>query len=75
MNTPGRAAFIFAAVILSLPVVAAGGAELNVGTVDMNRVFKEYAKTKDAEAKRNEAKNAAKKEYDERADAHKKALD
>lgn len=54
---------------------AAARAELNVGTVDMNRVFKEYSKTKDAEAKLNEAKNAAKKEYDEHADAYKKALD
>lgn len=75
MNTPIRAAVIYTAVILSLPVRPATGAELNVGTVDMNRVFKEYAKTKDAEAKLNEAKNAAKKEYDERADAYKKALD
>ena len=48
---------------------------LKIGTVDMNRAFKEYNKTKDAEAKINEAKNAAKKEYDERADAYKKALD
>jgi len=43
--------------------------------VDMNRIFKEYRKTKEAEAKINEAKNAAKKEYDDRADAYKKALD
>lgn len=50
-------------------------AQMKVGTVDMNRVFKEYSKTKEAEAKINEAKNAAKKEYDERADAYKKALD
>jgi outer membrane protein len=48
---------------------------LKVGTIDMNRAFKEYNKTKDAEAKINEAKNAAKKEYDDRADAYKKALD
>ncbi|MDB6147420.1 MAG: hypothetical protein JWO45_1084, partial [Spartobacteria bacterium] len=46
-----------------------------IGTVDMNRAFKEYNKTKDAEVKINDAKNAAKKEYDERADAYKKALD
>ena len=38
----------------------------------MNRAFKEYNKTKDAEAKINEAKNAAKKEYDDRADATRK---
>ena len=48
---------------------------LKIGTVDMNRAFKEYNKTKDAEAKINEAKNAAKKEYDDRAEAYKKALD
>jgi outer membrane protein len=48
---------------------------LKFGTIDMNRAFKEYNKTKDAEVKINEAKNAAKKEYDERAEAYKKALD
>ena len=48
---------------------------LKIGTVDMQRAFKEYSKTKDAEAKINEAKNAAKKEYDDRADGYKKALD
>jgi outer membrane protein len=50
-------------------------AQMKVGTVDMNRVMKEYSKTKEAEAKLNEATNAAKKEYDERAEAYKKALD
>jgi outer membrane protein len=60
--------------ILALPIASyAQGSK--IGTVDMNRAFKEYNKTKDAEAKINEAKNAAKKEYDERADAYKKALD
>ena len=48
---------------------------LKIGTVDMQRAFKEYTKTKDAEAKINDAKNAAKKEYDDRADSYKKALD
>lgn len=67
---------IFAAVAASLLLPAAAFAQtLKVGTVDMNRAFKEYTKTKDAEAKINEAKNAAKKEYDERADSYKKALD
>jgi outer membrane protein len=50
-------------------------AELSVGTVDMNRILKEYRKTKDAEAKLNDAKDAAKKEFDERADAYKKELE
>jgi outer membrane protein len=48
---------------------------LKIGTIDMNRAFKEYNKTKDAEGKINEAKNSAKKEFDDRADAYKKALD
>ncbi|MEY2484796.1 MAG: outer membrane protein [Verrucomicrobiota bacterium] len=61
-------------VILALPIVAhAQGTK--IGTIDMARAFKEYNKTKDAEAKINEAKTAAKKEFDERADAYKKALD
>ena len=48
---------------------------MKVGTIDMNRAFKEYNKTKDAETKINDAKNTAKKEYDDRADSYKKALD
>ena len=50
-------------------------AQGKIGTVDMQRAFKEYNKTKDAEVKINDAKNAAKKEYDDRAEAYKKALD
>jgi outer membrane protein len=57
-------------------VIAQGAqAELSVGTVDMNRILKEYRKTKEAEAKLNDAKDAAKKEFDERADAYKKELE
>jgi outer membrane protein len=63
------------AFLLLLPVAARAQGTLKIGTVDMNRAFKEYNKTKDAEAKINEAKNQAKKEYDDRADAYKKALD
>src|SRR6266404_8549080 len=50
-------------------------AQMKVGTVDVDRVMKEYRKTKEAEEKLNEATNAAKKEYDERAEAYKKALE
>jgi outer membrane protein len=60
---------------LLLPITAPAQSTLKIGTVDMNRAFKEYSKTKDAEAKINDAKNQAKKEYDDRADAYKKALD
>ena len=58
--------------VLPFAVQAQG---IKIGTVDMNRTFREYNKTKDAEAKINDAKNQAKKEYDERADSYKKALD
>src|SRR5436853_7041746 len=61
------------ALTIALPI--ASYAQGKIGTVDMNRAFKEYNKTKDAETKINDAKNAAKKEYDDRADAYKKALD
>ena len=65
-----------AAVALVLPVTCfAQGTPLKVGTVDMNRAFKEYTKTKDSEKKINEAKDAAKKEYDDRAENYKKALE
>jgi Skp family chaperone for outer membrane proteins len=66
--------FLTLASLLVLPLaVRAQG--MKIGTVDMNKTFREYNKTKDAEAKINDAKNQAKKEYDERADAYKKALD
>jgi outer membrane protein len=61
--------------VLAFPVAALAQSALKIGTVDMQRAFKEYTKTKDAEAKINDAKNAAKKEYDDRADGYKKALD
>src|SRR5947209_6531863 len=63
---------ITAAALLSPAAIYAQG---KVGTVDMNRAFKEYNKTKDSEKKINEAKDAAKKEYDDRAENYKKALD
>src|SRR3989441_3379806 len=63
------------ALTLALPLAVFAQGTLKIGTVDMQRAFKEYTKTKDAEAKINDAKNAAKKEYDARADAYKKVLD
>ena len=63
------------AAALALPAASYAQGSLKVGTVDMNRAFKEYNKTKDSEKKINEAKDAAKKEYDDRAENYKKALD
>jgi Skp family chaperone for outer membrane proteins len=48
---------------------------LSFAVVDMNRIFKEYRKTKQAEGKVNAAKTAAKKEYEDRAESYKKTLD
>src|SRR5437868_11316595 len=62
-------------VMLAFPVAAFAQGTLKIGTVDMQRAFKEYTKTKEAEVKINDAKNAARKEYDDRAEDYKKALD
>ena len=71
--------------LLVIPVLAlavalfgtssASAQTLKIGTVDMKRVFDNYYKTKDAESKINEARNAAKKELEDRMDIAKKALD
>jgi outer membrane protein len=50
-------------------------AQVKLGTVDMNKIFSAYYKTKDAEARINEARNSAKQELDERMDTYKKNLD
>src|SRR5712692_7879821 len=67
--------FLALASWLVVPIAAQAQGALKIGTIDMNRAFREYNKTKDAEAKINDAKNQAKKEYDDRADTYKKALD
>jgi Skp family chaperone for outer membrane proteins len=44
---------------LALPIAAFAQGTLKIGTVDMQRAFKEYNKTKDAEAKMKDAASAA----------------
>jgi outer membrane protein len=61
--------------MLALPLTAFGQATLKIGTINMDRAFKEYSKTKEAEKKVNDAKDAAKKEFDDRTDSYKKALE
>lgn len=61
--------------MLALPLAAFGQGTIKVGTINMDRAFKEYSKTKEAEKKINDAKDAAKKEFDDRTDAYKKALE
>lgn len=52
---------------VGLAAPAAFAQDMKIGIIDMNRVFSEYQKTKDAEKRVNEDKSAAKKELDERA--------
>jgi outer membrane protein len=64
-----------AVLVLSLVSAVETQAQAKIGTVDMDRVLKEYHKSKEAEAKLNEATKAAKKEFDDRVEVYKKALD
>src|SRR3954452_2278924 len=70
-----KSLLILSALMLVTPIMTFAQGTSKIGTVDMQRAFKDYTKTKDAEVKINDAKNAAKKEYDDRAEAYKKALD
>jgi outer membrane protein len=65
------------ALILALAFgsATASAQAIKMGTVDMKKVFESYYKTKDAEAKINEARNAAKKELEDRMDIAKKSLE
>ena len=58
-----------------LIISAASAQGLKVGIVDMNRVFAEYYKTKDADKVVNEQKEAAKKELESINNDYKKLLD
>jgi outer membrane protein len=49
--------------------------DIPVALVDMNQIFKSLSATKRAEEKINDAKTAAKNEYDDRANDYKKRLD
>ncbi len=78
-NTPVSflSASIAAAALLAAPALSASAraADMKVGTVDMNKIFSSYYKTKDAEAKINEQKAAAQSEFNSRMDAYRKSLD
>ncbi len=65
-----------AALALTLSVIApAAHAEIKLGILDMNRVFTEYYKTKDAEKKLNDQRAAAKKEFDDRVETLKTSME
>jgi outer membrane protein len=60
---------------VAFPIAAFAQGSLKIGTVDVKRAFDEFGKKKEADAKLNDARNAAQKEFTDRADAYKKALD
>jgi outer membrane protein len=64
-----------ASVALLFSSVPADAQGIRIGTVDMNKIFSSYYKTKDAESRINEARAAAKKELDDRMENYKKNLD
>jgi len=55
-------------------VSATAQSMVKVGSVDMKKVFEQYYKTKDAEQRINEARNAAKKELEERMETYQKGV-
>lgn len=50
------------------------GADMKIGIVDMNRVFSEYSKTKEAQSKYTEAEKAANDELNTRVESLKKSM-
>jgi outer membrane protein len=60
---------------LALPLAIFAQGTMKIGTVDVERAFKEYNKTKEVEQKAKDAADAARKEYDDRAEDYKKAVD
>src|SRR5213080_2212372 len=60
---------------LAFPIAAFAQGSLKIGTVDVKRAFDEYTRKKEADAKLNDARNAAQKEFTDRAESYKKALD
>jgi outer membrane protein len=49
--------------------------QVKVGVVDMNKVFTGYYKTKDAEKRLNDVREAAEKELEDRLESHKQLLE
>lgn len=72
IQKPTRTLLLVAAFALTAPFAHA---QFKVGIIDMNRVFTEYYKTKEAETKLNEQRAVAKKEFDDRVETLKKSME
>src|SRR5436189_1490641 len=69
------ASFVAVAALVAFGTVPSHAQSMvKVGTVDMKKIFESYYKTKDAETRINEARNAAKKELDERMEGYQKGV-
>ena len=66
-------AVVLAVISLSFAPLSQAQSSMKIGTVDMKLVFDSYYKTKEAEAKINEARAQAKKELDDRLETFNKA--
>lgn len=73
MNTLTRILLLSSLVILGGSATA--GAQTKIGIVDMNRIFTEYSKTKDAQAKYSESEKAANDELNTRVETLKKSME
>jgi len=65
-------------ILLAATLLATGAASASaqkVGMVDMNQIFQSYYETKDAEAKINEAREAARKELEEQMETFKASVE
>ena len=65
---------LLAAALALTAVSASAQTMVKIGSVNMKKVFESYYKTKDAEQRINEARNAAKKELDERMEGYQKGV-
>jgi len=65
---------LLTAALIGMTSTASAQAMVKIGSVNMKKVFESYFKTKDAEQRINEARNAAKKELDERMEGYQKGV-
>jgi outer membrane protein len=70
-----KSLFPLVALTLALPLAAFAQGTIKIGTLDMERAFKECNKTKEAEQKMNDAADAARKEDTGRVEDYKRAVD
>jgi outer membrane protein len=67
--------FFSLALVAFAAMATSAHAQVKVATVDMTKIFNSYYKTKEAESRINDARNAAKQELDDRMDTYKKNMD